>query len=823
MILPLSGAIPSAHSLSETVKLTKVDAALVVPLMMEEMSRSSELLEYIAERVDTMVYCGGDVPQGCGDVVAKRIPVVNFYGSTEGASIALIHSEGELSREEWKFLSFHPDAGTEFRHHTEDMYELFIVRHPELEAHQQIFKTFHDLSEFRTRDLFRRHPTKENLWKHCGRTDDTVVFITGEKVNPINIEQHILSRNPEISGVLLAGSQRFQSALLVELFMGEANTKQGKADLINRFWPSIEEVNLSCPTHARIAKTHIAFIDPSRPMSRSPKGTIQRAATIAEYASDLDALYRAADDVTSSEKQMMSVDVHDTGSALQCLRTLFSNIAGQTLTDEDNFFVQGVDSLQALLLVREIRQLFSMPQVEINTLYAHPTMLSLVDALQQNTANESATPPSVTKISNVNSIGPMIKYFSELIDSIPGRPRARQNQRTAEIYLLTGSTGSLGSYILDSLLKSNPVHVYCLNRSPDGGAFQRKKNALQGLSVEFSDRITFLTANPSDPSLGLDSRTYNRLLSSVTHIIHNAWTVNFNIPLSSYRPQLQGIVNLIKFAAAASQSPSLFYISSVTSVSYIGADHIPESIVDDNSAAAPMGYGASKYVAESLLNHAARRLSLNTQIARVGQIAGPRMGSGQWNRSEWLPSLIRSSFEVCAVPESLGTALDEVNWIPIDELASVLLELAKHGSGQPFQLSNSSSHAAGDGAMVFNVLNPRPVPWQKLLPAITASLSSLTTQRQKTVIQKVPFDEWIKVIRENFETQSRAAGKSEAGLEEILEANPAVKLIGFYEETHKHQTHTWDIQKATETSATLSSLDEIGDECVRKWIESWFL
>ena len=173
------------------MKRTNVDVALVVPLIIEEMSRSPEPLNDIAKHLDTIVYAGGDVPQGCGDIVAELIPIVNFYGSTEGASLALVHAEGGLSREEWKSLSLHPDAGVEFRHHAGDPYELHIVRHLDLESHQQIFRTFPELHEFRTRDLFRRYPTKEHLWSHCGRADDTIVFLTGEKVNPINMEQHI--------------------------------------------------------------------------------------------------------------------------------------------------------------------------------------------------------------------------------------------------------------------------------------------------------------------------------------------------------------------------------------------------------------------------------------------------------------------------------------------------------------------------------------------------------------------------------------------------------------------------------------------------------
>ena len=159
-------------------------------------------------------------------------------------------------------------------------------------------------------------------------------------------------------------------------------------------------------------------------MSRSPKGTIQRAATIAEYANDLDVLYTAADDVGDAEKPMMRVHVQNTRGSLQCLQTLFSTMTGQNLTAEDNFFVQGIDSLQALLVVREIRQMFSIPQLGIGMLYAHPTMLSLVDALQQNTFSQSLSSSNTGDVSDASGIAATIEHFTKLIDAIPDRARA---------------------------------------------------------------------------------------------------------------------------------------------------------------------------------------------------------------------------------------------------------------------------------------------------------------------------------------------------------------------------------------------------------------
>lgn len=785
------------------------------------MSKSPELLNHIATRVDTMVYSGGDVPQACGNIVAAEIPIVNFYGSTEGASLGLIHKDSELNGEEWKYLSFHPSAGTEFRHYAEGMHELYIVRNLELEAHQQIFTAFPDLHEFRTRDLFRKHPTKPHLWSHCGRADDIIVFLTGEKVNPVGMEQYIFSQNSEISGVLVAGSQRFQAALVIELVEKESISLGAKAELIENFWPSIEYANTDCPAHARIAKSHIVFVDSDRPMTRSSKGTIQRAATIAEYTKDLDTLYQAADELDGTTEATATCSLHDTESTILFLKSLILKICGQSLEGGDNFFMQGMDSLQALLLTREMRLAFSLPRLDVSMTYTHPTMLSLVDALQQVAKGGKASEHPRSSI-NANNVDNMLSYHCGLIDSIPVGESGRRDESSPSVVLLSGSTGSLGSYVLDSFICSRVSHIYCLNRSSGGRSLQTKRNHSRGLRTEFADsQVTFLAVDFAKPSFGLDSGVYSKLLSEVTTIIHNAWPVDFNFPLSSYGPQLRGIVNLVDFAATAQQAPQLLYISSVSAVSNFQCLPIPEMVVDDSSAPAPMGYGQSKYIAENLISHAAQRLPIKAQIARVGQIAGPTCGPGLWNRSEWLPRMLRSSLDVSVIPQSLGSYLDRVDWIPIDKVAAVLIDLLEGAEVELHQTRGSVNGLSKQHAAVFNIVNPNTRQWQSLLPTITALLPLLNYRDCRAEIDIVSFEEWIRRVRDRFETHSKAPEANNQTMEVLLETNPAAKLLGFYEEVAAQKQRSWLSDRAQQASQTLRSLGEIQDEWMEKWIRGW--
>lgn len=55
----------------------------------------------------------------------------------------------------------------------------------------------------------------------------------------------------------------------------------------------IEESNKSAPAFARIFKEMILIVDAKQPMIRTPKGTVQRKATIKAYEAKINSLYVA--------------------------------------------------------------------------------------------------------------------------------------------------------------------------------------------------------------------------------------------------------------------------------------------------------------------------------------------------------------------------------------------------------------------------------------------------------------------------------------------------------------------------------------------------
>ena len=115
--------------------------------------------------------------------------VFNIVGVTEGSLFPIVQAESE----DWNYLHFHPAGGYTFRQRTEELWEMFQTRVPELDLFQAFLQTFPDQYEVAIKDLYSKHPTKPGRWKYRGRADDVIVLSNGEKVNPLNMEACINS------------------------------------------------------------------------------------------------------------------------------------------------------------------------------------------------------------------------------------------------------------------------------------------------------------------------------------------------------------------------------------------------------------------------------------------------------------------------------------------------------------------------------------------------------------------------------------------------------------------------------------------------------
>jgi nucleoside-diphosphate-sugar epimerase len=554
----------------------------------------------------------------------------------------------------------------------------------------------------------------------------------------------------------------------------------------------VDRANQDCPRHAKVSKSHILFTSPRSPMLRSSKGTVQRQPTLDLYAREIDALYRDADAASrASHGPRQGTDIGNRAAVLAFVRGTIHLVAGNRLEDSDDFFASGMDSLQALHAARALNQGLSLPaDIEISTIYKNPSILQLTESLLQLSVQRE-------DMALDSKLSDTLKEYTKIVDGLPSFQIRTPTASEDRVVILTGSTGGIGCYLLQILLENPSVsHIYCLNRSSRSATIQKLRSGDRGLPTSFPHhRVTFLTSNLSEPGLGLDNETYKRVSGAAADIIHSAWPVNFNLALDAFRPHLDGVVCLLTLACISPSVRSIFFVSSTSTVAGSRTSPVPEHVLDDLRAPAPMGYAQGKYLAERILDHAARaRPGLDIKVARVGQVAGPAVGEGAWNRWEWLPSLVMSSFYLEAIPTSLGNS-QAVDWLPIDVLAPVLIELAL------------GSEKSETGAAFFHLSNPKLASWEHLLPSVIAALGG-----EKT-IAKVSFADWLQLVR-----SAVADGSDPAQLSKV---HPAVKLVTFYESLLLNQSPPLEMGKALQASEKLRDVGEIQGEWMQKWVRRW--
>lgn len=241
--------------------------------------------------------------------------------------------------------------------------------------------------------------------------------------------------------------------------------------------------------------------------------------------------------------------------------------------------------------------------------------------------------------------------------------------------LITGATGSLGSHLVKEFAERADVKtVVCLNRRSNSEPLKRQKEAFASRGVSLDsfafNKVQVLEADTAKPRLGLADADYERLVGSITAILHNAWPMSGKRPIKGFEGQFQALRNLIDLARNISCSRPrgakvcFQLISSIGVVGHYplwsGVTRIPEERMEIKSVLAN-GYCDAKFTCERILDETLHKYPENfqTMTARLGQIAGSKV-SGFWNPMEHFSFLVKSSKTLRILPDFDGVSFPSV-------------------------------------------------------------------------------------------------------------------------------------------------------------------
>lgn len=273
--------------------------------------------------------------------------------------------------------------------------------------------------------------------------------------------------------------------------------------------------------------------------------------------------------------------------------------------------------------------------------------------------------------------------------------------------------------------------------------------------ADLGSKVICLPSDLSKPDLGLDSSVLSHIKETVTHILHIAWAVNFNLGVESFEDQhIRGTYNLINLSLSVSQpKPARFFFCSSISVA-VGSPRpatIHEAPVPDLSHAQDMGYARSKLITERITVAAAKNAGARSRVLRVGQVVGDG-NAGIWNDTEAIPLMVRSALVLKSLPR-LG---ERPSWIPVDILAKSMLEVS--GLSQADDVPETRD---AEPELVYHLLNPLTFSWDEdFLPAL---------RRAGLKFEDVEWKTWFQKLK---------------GVEQDPVQNPAVRLIPFWQKKY---------------------------------------
>ncbi|KAK3337757.1 putative NRPS-like enzyme [Cercophora scortea] len=818
MCLPVN-SVSSAEALVDLFTLLKnARSMMTVPSVLDDLAQmETDAGIQTLQKLQFVAVGGGPLSPPVGTkLAAAGVPLLNHIGATEVGALSPIFVPKPAQGDKYDYRYFRLRQDFDIDVLDTEGGRCRLVGHP-----------FGLGAPFPIQDqLVRSADNPETDFLVVGRDDDVIVLATGEKVLPGLLEAAI-AQDEECKVGVMFGRGQFEAGVLVEPRRPiESGDRKGGERFRDHVWEIVKTVNEKLDAHARLSspKSIIIVTTPGKAIPRSSKDSVLRQEAWRVFESEIEAMYQELDGYALSSTpgvdtpSMINLDADLEGG----LRDLVQNNIGWRIpvgqwADDDDFFELGMDSLQALELRRLIATAIkstTTKQISRDFVYRHPSILKLSNAIRGGDA-----------AANTTSASEMDRFIAKYAASKPPAD-------AGHVILLTGSTGSLGTHLVQHLSSLPSVsRIICVVRKPSSPTTTTTVSPKDQLNATFSARhmslppeiwtakIDVLQADFSKPApfLGLvEPHHYDNLRRTVTHIIHNGWPMDFNRHVSSFESQFQLTRGLLHLAHdihtyhhhhhhsnLSAKPPVFMFISSIAvAANYssepqsAGACMVPEIPMPSSRCPLPIGYAQAKYVCERIIEdfaavHGGDGGEVVTKYVRVGQMTGAR-GSGMWNTSEHFPALTLS-------------------WLPVDIAAASLTDLLFHTpspSPSPFPSTTPLSQSTPE---IYHLENPLRQSWDDILTALETNptLASKFSPTNTPGPTRLPYETWLE----------RMLAAPDDG-----DRNPAKKMAGFFQKEFEHMAQgkvVLGTEEARRCSPALRAVGIVDAGLVGRYVDAW--
>ncbi|CAF1452916.1 unnamed protein product [Adineta steineri] len=263
----------------------------------------------------------------------------------------------------------------------------------------------------------------------------------------------------------------------------------------------------------------------------------------------------------------------------------------------------------------------------------------------------------------------------------------------ANVYLVTGGAGFIGSHLVDRLLQLNLGDVILLDNFNDYYSPLIKQRNVSLLKSQYPNKVldgSFIIIHGSINDQELLQIIFNKY--QITHIAHLAALAGVRSSTSQTGKYMEinynGTQNLLELAA--SHKITQFVFASTSSV-YGQTDKLP--FIETDSCSKPLSpYAATKRAAEMLAHVYNNMHGLNITILRLFNVYGPR------GRPDMMPmKLMHASVDKTCIIDVFDDGEIKRDWTYIDDVIDGFInaleqppvgyEIINIGCGNPIKLS----------------------------------------------------------------------------------------------------------------------------------------
>ncbi len=505
----------------------------------------------------------------------------------------------------------------------------------------------------------------------CGRIKDMII-LRGQNYYPQDIEAVVEKASGLIRANCVAAFQINEDSEPALAIVAEVKNLKALPDAL--------KIAAAVRNYLNVEVALISFIAP-RAIPRTSSGKIMRHKTKHMWL-------QGQFTVLSEFSREKDVEPSTSGSAGQSPFDVLKARYNLTGTESYNLVEAGLDSMDLVVFMHEIKELLKNKDADMLARQVDIGLIQRVSVAELfRLAEQLEYAPEEALVQLRQSLAAfreeqgaaeqrMMSNDRKLIFAPPA-PALLPETPVLNNVLLTGGTGFVGPFLVQSLLEQTRAKIHVLVRASDElQGKQRLRAAMEsmgpspaGLMEMFETRVVPVCGDLGQKDLALTPESWDFLANEIDTVFHNGATVNYLLNYDRMRDANVLGTNEVVRLAFEGRSKSLNYVSTTFIFGWAVKKVLYETDFNENMELLDFGYSQSKWVSEQVVMDA-RRHGLTTRIFRPALVSPSITGGG--NNFDIAVRLV-----AFMVNHGIGVdAMNQVSFVPADITANNIVAIS---------------------------------------------------------------------------------------------------------------------------------------------------